>query len=140
MVRNLNCYPGESDKIKNMIDLFDNNAGLFDFYQKKNLWRGCFASCSVIEKKLLETFDKKYNFFNLLKIITTREYSMAFERLFSLLFLIETKTDVNSCSLFGDIHHYINVRPPYKWSFSYTNFIDSNMGENTPIIKIWSNR
>lgn len=136
---NFNGDSDESIYINNMLDLLDNNAELLEFYNNKNSWNGCFASCSIINKKLLETLDTKYNFFNLLNIITTQNYAMGFERLFAVLFLYETKIDINDCSIFGSIFDYILKYPNYRWSFTYNDFIHLN-NDNIPIIKIWSNR
>lgn len=125
--------------VNNMLELLNNKEELFEIYNNKSLWKGCFASCSIINKELLEIFDKKYNLFNLLNIITTPNYSMGFERLFALLFCYETKIDINNTSLFGCIFNYIAKYPNYKWGFSYNDFINSKI-DNIPIIKIWSSR
>lgn len=125
--------------INNMLELLNNQAALFEFYNNNNLWHGCFASCAIINKQLLEIFDKKYNFFNLLNIITTPNYAMGFERLFAIIFLYETKIDINNCSLFGSISDYIIKYPNYKWDLTYNEYIHLN-SDNIPIIKFWSKR
>jgi len=117
----------ESDNINNMFNLLNNKVELIEFYNNKKIWNGCFSSCSIINKELLEVFDTKYNLFKLLSIITTPNYSMGFERLFAILFLYETKIDINDCSLFGSIFDYIRIYPNYNWSYSYNDFINSNI-------------
>jgi len=129
----------ESELVKEVLTLLNNNVELLNFYNDKKLWKGCFSSCSVIKKELIETLDKKYNFFNLLNIIKTQNYAMAFERAFAVIFLFETNNNINSCSLFGSIFDYIKKYPKYKWGFSYENFINLNFSY-IPIIKIWSRR
>ena len=133
-----NADNDNSYEIRHMINLLNYNKELIDFYNNKSLWNGCFGSCVIVNYDIIEKIDKKYNFFNLLNVITNPQFSMGFERLFALLIIYETKMNKDSCSLLGNIFDYINSTPNYSWVCNYNDYINLNL--NNSIIKIWCKR
>jgi hypothetical protein len=117
------------DKPENEIKLIKkfNNKDLLDFYNNKNLWKGCFGGMTVISHKYLVFINKKFNLSNLLEYVVNREDRMAFERVIACLLQINCRNQ----SLLGIIHKYC------RWGIK---FKEKDKFKNLPIIKTWSGR
>lgn len=111
---------------KNMINAF-NDKELLDFYENKDLWKGCFGAMTVITHNYLTLFNKKYNLNLLVNLILNRTDRQAFERVFSCLL---AKT-CDKKLLFGNIHSYCD------WGITFN---EKTNWPQLPIIKIWSGR
>jgi hypothetical protein len=126
------------EEIYRMLHMINYSKELITYYNNKHLWNGCFSSVMVINNELLEIFDKKYNLFNLLNIITTQFYARGFERIVGLLFLYETGISKANCSVFGNVFNYIQSSSNYHWSYSYNDYITTKT--NCKIVKVWGGR
>ena len=114
-----------------------NDKNIKDFYYKKDEWYGCFGLQTIIDYSFLENIVIKYNIFNLLDYIKTRQIRMDFERIFALICFYENKNLINEISLYGKIHHYIH------WGYTYDSYIsdkNNNKLDHLDIIKVWSGR
>jgi hypothetical protein len=120
-----------------MINKIENNENINKLYHKKNKWFGCFGLQSIIDLDFLEKMEMKYNIFNLLEYIKTREIRMDFERIFGLLCFQENKNLINDISMYGIIHHYIHWGYTYD---SYINDIKTNKLDHLDIVKVWTGR
>jgi hypothetical protein len=120
-----------------IINRIDNNKNIKDFYNKKDEWYGCFGLQTIIDYNFLENIVIKYNIFNLLDYIKTRQIRMDFERIFGLICFYENNNLINDISLYGKIHHYIH------WGYTYDNYLNdksNNKLDNLDIVKVWSGR
>lgn len=125
------------EKELQMIDLLENNIKLKDLYNEKDKWLGCFGVQSVIDYDFLNYIQNKYNLFELLNYIDSREKRMDLERIFSLVCYSEINDDCNEISLYGKIHHFIH------WGYTYDKYIDdydNNRIDHYDLIKVWSGR
>ena len=118
---------------KNLLSKLNNGDKLISFYEKPELWHGCFGVMSGISLKFLEMIVEKYNLFILLDHINNWNCRAALERIIPVIFYFETTPTI----MFGDIHDSI------AWGYKFENYtieknnIDSN---KVPIIKVWSGR
>ncbi|ARF09963.1 hypothetical protein Indivirus_6_29 [Indivirus ILV1] len=115
------------------ISKLNNKLELTKFYKNKNQWYGCFGVASIINYEFIKLIQEKYNFFNLLDIITTRKHRMGLERIFACLCFFEKNVSLNDCSIFGSIfdHHM---------AFKYTYEKYTKTKCNQDLIKVWSGR
>lgn len=117
-----------------MINLF-NDSELKQFYEKKNLWKGCFGGMSIITHDYLTFINDKYDISKLLDSILNRYNRMSFERVIAC--LLQKNGDKET--LFGDIFKYVGrigkEKIPNKLSFK-----DKDKYNHLPFIKIWSGR
>ncbi len=100
---------------------------LYEFYNNKKLWTGCFGGMSVITHNYLLEINNKYNISILLEFIITRFNRCSFERIIACLLQKNEKPNV----LFGNIHKYCN------WGIKFTEKDNYN---HLPLIKVWSGR
>jgi hypothetical protein len=122
---NWDC-PDEEIKIINELK---NSNDLIIFYNKKNLWKGCFGGMSVIKHDYLKYLDSFYDIKILLKHIDNREKRMCFERIIACILQLH---DEKEC-LFGNITNFYN-------KYFNINFDEIESFSHLPIIKIWTGR
>lgn len=127
-------YWDQIDDETKMINLF-NDSELKQFYEKKNLWKGCFGGMSIITHDYLTFINDKYDISKLLDSILNRYNRMSFERVIAC--LLQKNGDKET--LFGDIFNYVGrigkEKIPNKLSFK-----DKDKYNHLPFIKIWSGR
>lgn len=123
-----------------MISSF-NDKELLDFYNDKNLWKGCFGGMSIIKHDYLAYVNSKFDISKLLNYVLTRYNRMSFERVIAcLLCFCDDNGDNNNKnnkneenrSLFGDINKY------YKKVG--IKFDDVENFRHLPMIKVWTGR
>ena len=122
-------FEHHSDQIEDetiMINLF-NDKELLDFYENKNLWKGCFGGMSIITHNYLTFINDKYDISKLLNVITTRYNRCSFERIIACLLQKHGKKEV----LLGNITYYC------KWGI---NFNEKDNFLHLPVIKVWTGR
>ena len=112
----------------NYLKKLKHNINLINFYENKRKWIGCFGVMSIIKFDFIALLEHKYNIFNLIKIIKTRNDRMCVERIFACICNLEQK----SISLYGDIHDYL------PWGYSFEQY--KNSTNNKDIIKVWVGR
>lgn len=109
-----------------MINLF-NDEKLLNFYENKNLWKGCFGGMSVIRHDYLIDINNKYDLSKLLTCVLNRFNRCSFERVIACLLQINEKKE----TLLGNIHDYCKWKITFKEKDNYTHL---------PLIKVWSGR
>lgn len=109
-----------------MINLF-NDDELSNFYNNKQLWKGCYGGMSIITHDFLTHVNNKYNLSILLDYIINRTNRMCFERVFGCILQKEAPRQ----TLLGDIHQYC------FWGLSITEI---DVYKDLPIIKVWGGR
>jgi len=119
-----NTWDNTNDEIK-LLQYLNNSNELLDFYNKKNLWKGCFGAMSIITHDFLHEINNKYDLSKLLPHITNRSDRMCFERIIA---CILQKNSKKEC-LLGNIHKYC------KWGVN-----PYNMDKKLPVIKVWTGR
>ena len=110
---------------------------LFDFKNKTvQGWDGCFGVQSFISHSFVSLLQKKYNIFEMLKVVTCRADRCSLERIMSILFFEEYKGLQTIHSLFGDIFRY------QKFGYSYENYIADLKKGVIPryVVKVWTGR
>ena len=112
-----------------MIKLFNDNE-LFNFYENKKLWNGCFGGMTIITFDYLNIINNKYNISKLLNCVLTRNNRSAFERVIACL-LQKEKQNNKIESLLGNIHKYV------RWGIT---FDEKDNFKHLPLIKVWSGR
>lgn len=122
-----------NNTILNYLKLLKNNNDLISIFNKKK-WFGCFGVSSIITLDFLNKIQNKYNFFNLIKYIKTRENRMDIERIFSIL----------SYSFINKNNYFINKIHSNKgaWLVNINNYKQyiNIWKKESPIIKLWSGR
>lgn len=73
---------------------------LIEFYNKKDLWKGCFATMTMICYGFLEKLHKKYNFLELHNMINSQEDLLALQRVFGCICTYEKPELVRNSSFF----------------------------------------
>ena len=109
-----------------MINAFD-DLELTNFYESKNLWKGCFGGMSIITHNYLSHVNDKYDISKLLNYITSRYNRCSFERVIACLLQKEEQ----QASLLGNIHKYC------PWGICVH---DIEHFRHLPLIKYWSGR
>jgi hypothetical protein len=114
-----------------------------NLYFQKNKRFGCFGVMSVITCDFLNILMEKYNIFNLLNVIKTREYRCSFERIFSVLCYVNNNYFLDkSTSIFGEIVDYKFLGMSYHYNY-HNYLIDKktfDLSKFSKIIKVWSGR
>jgi len=105
---------------------------------RKPEWHGCFGVQSYINHKFLVRIANKYNLFTLLNKVTSRPDRCCLERIFGLLFNLESGVTKTYKSLFGNIHDYNGA---FDYTYDKYNY-DLTIKKQLPksIIKVWSGR
>jgi uncharacterized protein YutD len=129
-----------------LINLF-NNTELLDYYNNKNLWKGCFGSMSIITHEYLIYINNKFDISILLDHILTRYNRCSFERIIGCLLQYNDCKICNEyntwkkcyecnkkriSTLLGNIFDYCN--------YGCINFTTKDYHNNLPIIKVWTGR
>ena len=109
-----------------MIKLF-NDEELLQFYENKDLWKGCFGGMSIINHDFLTSINNKYDISKLLDCVLTRYNRCSFERVIACLLQINEKRE----TLFGNIFKYC------KWELPFQEKDDTL---HLPLTKIWTGR
>lgn len=109
-----------------MIKLF-NDDELLQFYENKDLWKGCFGGMSIIKHDFLTSIQNKYDIHKLLDFVLTRYNRCSFERVFACLLQINEKRE----TLLGNIHKYCEWETPFQEKDKYSHL---------PLTKIWTGR
>jgi hypothetical protein len=109
-----------------MINIF-NNLELKEFYENKDLWKGCFGCMCIITHDYLSYINNKYDISKLLEYVLNRYNRCSFERVIACLL----QKEGNKETLLGNIHNYC------KWGIHF-NEIDNY--KHLPLIKCWSGR
>ena len=123
-----------------------NSKTIIPAFFQKDKWFLCFGVQSVITLEFLNRLQNHYQFFNLLKCITSRDRRMALERIFGLLCTLEKPELGQDPSIFGNIHDYM------EWGYSYNNYVKDitrmHLGnsqvlqkiQRLQVIKVWTGR
>ena len=102
----------------------------------KTQWNGNFGVQCFINRNFLIYINNKYNITNLLHVVKNKADRCSLERLFGIIFSLESKTKFKNKSLFGYIHSYQN------FGYSYDEYINDINNNKIPryIVKVWSGR
>lgn len=111
----------------NLISALKNSEELLKFYNKKNLWKGCFGAMTVISYDFLQEIEKKYEITRLVEFVKNREQRKCLERIFGCIF----EYNDNRNTLYGNIQKYIKFG---------IKFDKKDWYRKKPIIKVWSGR
>ena len=109
---------------------------IIEKYDEKK-WYGCFGVQTIITYSFVEKLKERFNIFSLLNYIDNRSKRMNFERIFSVLCTLIKNDLYETCSIYGDIHDYI------EWGYIYDKYIQDDLDNklnNYKLIKIWSGR
>jgi hypothetical protein len=107
----------------------------------KQYWDGCFGVQSYISYNFIDHLQKKYNLFNMLKVIKCRSDRCCLERIYGLVISLECRELHKIKSLFGSISAYRNGE--YGWGYSYhqyKDYINKYKKSPVPYVKVWSGR
>jgi hypothetical protein len=118
-----------SDQIKDetiMIKLF-NDTELLNFYENKQLWKGCFGGMSIITHAYLTFINNKYDISKLLDYVLVRYNRCSFERVIACLLQKNEKIK----TLLGNIHLYC------RWGIT---FDQKDKYKHLPMTKVWTGR
>ena len=105
---------------------------------RKSEWYGCFGVQSYINHKFLVNTINKYDLLTLLNKVKTRPDRCCLERIFGLVFNLESVTTKKYKSLFGNIHEYNNAFDYTYDKYKYDLTIKKKLPKS--IIKVWSGR
>jgi hypothetical protein len=117
--------------VNNMITKELNILGL-----KSNKWIGCFGAQCYINLTFLQTIQAKYNIENLIKAVTCRPDRCSLERIFGVIFCIESSRLISRKSLLGNIMTY------QQWGYSFDQYMTDLKKGTLPrsTIKVWTGR
>jgi hypothetical protein len=123
------CFEHDWDQIQDEAVMINeiNDVGLKQFYENKQLWKGCFGAMSIITHDYLTFINNKYDLSKLLKYVVSRYNRCSFERVIA---CILQKEQVNEV-LFGDIFKYCDYGTPFDRIGRYAHL---------PMIKCWTGR
>ena len=113
-----------------------NNELLLHLHKNYQGWSGCFGVQSVICFSFLDKIVNKYDFFNLIQHIYSRNERYHIERIFGVICFTEVLEGVKS--MFGNIHSY-----SWGWGYTFENYLNhTKLGviDHLPIVKVWSGR
>ncbi len=119
-------YWDQIDDERRMLGIF-NNKELSDFYDNKNLWKGCFGGMSIITHDHLTHINSKYDLSKLLDYVLCRYNRCSFENVIACLLQKEGVEEF----LLGNIHKYCRYRIDFDEKDDY---------KHLPIIKCWAGR
>lgn len=135
----------DNNTIIYLLNKLNHSTSLIEEYWKKEKWEMCFGVQSVITLNFLEKLQEKYNFFNLLNHVLSREMRMALERVFGL--LVFGLLSSENCSLkqdpsiFGDTSIY--EKENYGYPLTYQNYVIDmekiKLEENSEVKKKYEN-
>lgn len=119
-------FADQPEDERRMINVF-NDLELIEFYENKNLWKGCFGSMSIITHDYLSFVNKKYDISKLLDYVLNRHNRCSFERVIACLLQKNYKKE----TLLGNIMSYQN------WG---TTFENKDEYKHLPMTKVWTGR
>jgi len=113
------------------------SAALTRFYNKKQLWFGCFGAQSILRLDFLDFLESKYGLFKtVVPLIKTRIDRMCMERVFAVLCTIEYSPLQSTPSVFGDIHAY-----GIPWGYDFKHYRTQPQAlKYLPAVKVWTGR
>jgi hypothetical protein len=104
---------------------------------KKQKWFSCFGAQSYINHDFLVSLNNKYKLTNLINVVKNRNDRCALERIFGILFYIETNS---RNSLFGIINNLNSRSANYDYSFEEYISLFNKKNILSPIVKVWTGR
>ena len=141
-------FEADTENVNNTLNLISEFNNLHVLHQKlllnevmvRNMdkWHGCFGVQSYINHDFLVHIFKKYNMFSLINKVHSRPDRCCLERIFGLIFSLESPFTKKMKSMFGSIQFYIN-----NFSYTFENYKhDLLIKKKLPhyIIKVWSGR
>jgi hypothetical protein len=105
---------------------------------RKHEWTGCFGVQSYISHNFLVKITEKYNLFSLLENVKSRPDRCCLERIFGIIFTLESGITKKQKSLFGNIHQYNS-----GFDYTYEKYkYDLTVRKKLPkgVIKVWTGR
>jgi hypothetical protein len=108
------------------------------FIRNSDKWHGCFGVQSFINHGFLLYIFDKYNLSSFINKVHTRPDRCCLERIFGIIFSIESPFTRKMKSMFGSIQVYVN-----NFSYTFDNYKhDLLVKKKLPhyIIKVWSGR
>ena len=117
-----NYLENNEDIIKNIINWNDHK------------WVSCFGVMNFINFDFLKKINNKYKLTNLINVVKTRSHRCALERIFGIIYYIETN---EKNTLFGLINDS-NIPYSLNYDYNYKKYIESFICKD--IIKIWTGR
>lgn len=127
MIWNFDHGSDDVESEKNILKIF-NDKKIVEFYDNKDMWKGCFGGMSIISHDYLSKINKDYKIKKLLDVILNRNNRMSFERVIACLLQINNNIDN---TLLGNIHEYC------EWGITFS---EKDKSKHLPIIKVWSGR
>ena len=109
-----------------MINIF-NDSELKEFYENKQLWKGCFGCMSIITHEYITYINTKYDISKLLDCVLNRYNRCSFERVLACLL----QKNAENKSLLGNIHNYC------QWGIT---FEQKDKYRFLPMTKVWTGR
>lgn len=99
-------------------------------------WYGCFGVQSFINHNFLLHLESKYHVSNLVTSVFCRTDRCALERIFAVMFFIESPETRIAKSLLGGIEKYC------RWGYTYDEYSRDfyTRGIQNPIVKVWTGR
>jgi len=139
----------DKENVTNSMHLVSNFRNNFLLYKQLTLseitvlgskqeWYGCFGVQSYINHNFLVRISNKYNIFTLLNKVKSRPDRCCLERIFGLIFNLESGVTKKYKSFFGNIHDY-NSAFDYTYD-KYKHDLTINKKLPKSIIKVWSGR
>jgi len=126
-------------KLRNNFLLYK-NLSLSDMFilGRQQEWCGCFGVQSYINHDFLVKIASKYNLFVLLEKVKSRPDRCCLERIFGIVFNLESKITKKHKSLFGNIHQY---NGGFDYTFDKYKY-DLTIRKKLPkgVIKVWTGR
>jgi hypothetical protein len=135
----ITSYLKNNDEIKNQLIRFNNKYNILGL--NRHHWEGCFGVQSYINFNFLDFLQRKYNLFNMLKIVKSRSDRCCLERIYGVIISLECNELKFVNSLLGSIASYRNGE--YGWGYSYSqykNYINKHRKSPAPYVKVWSGR
>jgi hypothetical protein len=153
-IKNIDVLPlwhfhPDKENVNNSLQLISNFKNQFLLYKSLTLsdisilgrqpeWFGCFGVQSFINHSFLLRIANKYDLFTLLNKVHSRSDRCCLERIFGLIFNLESDITKTYKSLFGNIHSYNS-----SFDYTYDKYrYDLTVRKKLPkaIIKVWSGR
>jgi hypothetical protein len=129
----------QTHNIYSQLSKLNHSHEIVSFFERKELflsrekhWYGIFGLMCMIDYDFLNKIHQKYNLFNLISNINTRQHRCGLERSLSILFYKENSTLKSNPSLLGNIFNY------GIWNLSYSEYKKNKY--NLPLMKVWTGR
>lgn len=119
--------------IKTLIGKLSNSEELMGYYDKYNMWKGCFGVMAVCRWEVLDKIDKRYNFFEvMMENVTNREERMLVERVFAVACAYNYPEYCEARHVISNIHQQ-------GWGLNYEGY-KNGKGDHLKVIKVWTGR